>query len=393
MDNVSHTLNTSKPVGYIHIDDTRFNHAVGGIRLIQGVNKDEVIQLAEAMSLKLHIFGFPISGAKGGINSDEITDFYDFVAHPDVKKLISGKNKFDIQMITGPDIGTSEEEYYVALEKAGLSHLIRKGLLSRNSENYGLPLDNVVTAYGAIIASDVVLSPFGYRLLEDKRVKVVIEGFGKVGTGIAAILNGKAKIVGVSTRYGSIRNDEGFDISELLNLQNQFGDKFVSKIDNVKLPEKLFEIPCDLLIPGARTAVLTEEIAKLILNSSKPRAIVPVSNAPYTNDGLKLLQSGDIICFPDFIASAGAVIAAMIEFANAGGEDEALNLVEKAVRKESNLILSETKDKTGAYLLVYDFAVEKSKKNKEALIKQIIENPESLGIQELANRVIGKYLS
>lgn len=393
MDNVSHTLNTSKPVGYIHIDDTRFDLAVGGIRLIQGVNKDEVIQLAEAMSLKLHIFGFPISGAKGGINSDEMSDFYDFVAHSDVKKLISGKNKFNIQMITGPDIGTSEEEYYIALEKAGMSHLIRKGLLSRNSKNYGLPLDNVVTAYGVIIASDVVLSTLGYSLLENKGVKVAIEGFGKVGTGIAAILSDKAKIVGVSTRYGSIKNDEGFDIPELINLQHQFGDNFVSKFDNVELPEKLFEVPCDLLIPGARTAALTEEIAELILNHSKPKAIVPVSNAPYTSEGLKLLQSGDIICFPDFIASAGAVIAAMVEFANAGEEDEAMNLVEQATRKESNLILNETKAKTGSYLLVYDIAVEKSKKNKEVLVKQLIENPESLDIQKLAQRVIDKYLS
>ncbi|OLS19622.1 MAG: Cryptic catabolic NAD-specific glutamate dehydrogenase GudB, partial [Candidatus Heimdallarchaeota archaeon LC_2] len=89
-------------------------------------------------------------------------------------------------------------------------------------------------------------------------------------------------IVGISTRYGSIRNDEGFDISELIKLQNQFGDKLIDKFDNVEVPEKLFEIPCDLLIPGARTGVLTEKIANSIINFSKPKAIVPVSNAPYT---------------------------------------------------------------------------------------------------------------
>ena len=184
MPNFSFTLNTKQPVGNIHIEDTRFGFAAGGIRLIKGVSQEEVIQLAEAMSLKLHIFGFPMSGAKGGIDSDNMEDFYNFVAQPEVKELINGTNQFDLQLITGPDIGTSEEEYYIALEKAGLKHLIRKGLLSRKSEIYDLPLDNVVTAYGAIIASEVVLELLGLKLLKNNKIKVVIEGFGKVGTGI-----------------------------------------------------------------------------------------------------------------------------------------------------------------------------------------------------------------
>ena len=212
------TITTQDPQGYVHIDDARFPIAIGGIRLINNLNKEEVKDLARAMSLKLHIFGFPMSGGKGGIASDDMQDFYKFISHPEVKELIAGQHVNKVQLITGPDIGTSEEEYYIALEKAGLQQFIRKGLLSNISTKYSLPLDNIVTAYGAIVASDVLLRTLDLNS-ETGNIRYVIEGFGKVGTGIAAILHGNANLVGISTQYGSIRDTDGFDILQLIALQ------------------------------------------------------------------------------------------------------------------------------------------------------------------------------
>jgi glutamate dehydrogenase len=391
VENYDLTITTQNPEGYVHIEDVRFPFAVGGIRLITGVDKEEVKALATAMSLKLHIFGFPMSGAKGGINSDNINDLYEFVSDPQIKELVTGNNSNNIQLITGPDIGTSEEEYYVALRKAGLDHIVRKGLLSQNSEIYGLPLDNIVTAYGVVVAARELLRSQN-RDLFDGEVKYVIEGFGKVGTGIAAILKSKAKLLGVSTRYGSIVNDEGFDIDTLINKQSEIGDRLVNDFDNKADTTSLFEIPCDLIIPGARTGVITEEIANRIVDKAKPIAIVPVSNSPYTTRGLEILQKNGIICFPDFLASAGAVIAAMIEFAGAGGEKEAMALVESAISKETRDLISDTQNTTGSLRQIYEVAYEKSLRRKKHIIQNLDISGSFVDVQKLAREIINRYM-
>lgn len=390
MEDLSFTVVTQDPEGYVHVDDSRFPLAIGGIRLISGVGKEEVKQLARAMSLKLHMFGFPMSGGKGGVASDNMDDFYRFISESQIKELISGKHKNDVQFITGPDIGTSENEYYIALERAGLKQFIRKGLLSNNSNVYGLPLDNIVTAYGAVVASEVLLQTRNLILGKDK-INFVIEGFGKVGTGIAAILRGKANVVGLSTRYGSIRAENGFDIDELIKLQAQYGDHLVDKFHRKQETQDLFEIPCDILIPGARTGVITKEIATKIIAIAKPIAIVPVSNAPYTKEGLKLLQENDIICFPDFVASAGAVIAAMIEFAEAGGEDEAMQLVRNAIAKETAELIDESNKAYDSLKFIYNVALDKSQKRKIEILESINSSSEPQSIDELAKEVILRY--
>ncbi|MCE7735672.1 MAG: Glu/Leu/Phe/Val dehydrogenase [Candidatus Heimdallarchaeota archaeon] len=391
MDDYSFTVITQDPEGFVHIDDSRFPIAIGGIRLIKGVDKNEVKELAKAMSLKLHIFGFPMSGGKGGVASDDMQNFYKFISKSEIKELISGQHKKDVQLITGPDIGTSEDEYYKALEKAELHQFIRKGLLSQNSMEYSLPLDNIVTAYGAIVASEVLLRTLGVSFETDD-VSFVIEGFGKVGTGLAAIMYKKANLVGISTKYGSIQNEDGFDILGLIEQQKKFGDHLVDDFENKKDVQALFEIPCDVLIPGARTGVITKEIAQKIVDFSKPKAIVPVSNAPYTVEGLKILQDHGIICFPDFIASAGAVIAAMIEFAEAGGEEEAMKLVKNAITKETEDLIMESKKSTGSLNLIYDLALKKSKKRKLEILGSIDIADKPLSIDNLATAIIQKYM-
>ncbi|MHA2501699.1 MAG: Glu/Leu/Phe/Val dehydrogenase dimerization domain-containing protein, partial [Candidatus Kariarchaeaceae archaeon] len=128
-------LTTDNPTGFVSIDDTRFSLAVGGIRMISGVSANEVKLLSRSMSLKLHSFGFPMSGGKGGVDSDDASDFFKYIATPQVTNIINGTPS--LQFITGPDIGTSEDLYYEALRSAGLEMHIRKGLLSGISSRYG----------------------------------------------------------------------------------------------------------------------------------------------------------------------------------------------------------------------------------------------------------------
>jgi glutamate dehydrogenase/leucine dehydrogenase len=382
------SLQIEDPTGYVCIDDQRFPLSVGGIRLISGVTKEEVQDLSNAMVKKLHSYELPLSGAKAGVNSDNIEDLYRFVAHQEVKELIRGTKTH--QFITGPDIGTSEAEYHNALRKADLSELIRPGLLSNLSQEYGMPLDNIVTAFGAVVAAEEVMRKEKESDPLDN-IDIVIEGFGKVGTGLAKLLDGRANIVGLSTRYGCISDPKGFDINWILELTGRYGDNFVNHSGYQVQPVKdLFSIPCDLLIPGARTRVITRQIAEKIIKC-EPQAIVPVSNAPYTDEALMILHSHGIICFPDFIASAGALLAVMVEFAAVGGEKEALELVRAAVTFETRDLLLEAivcSDRTKS---IYQIAEERAMQRKIVLLEQISSQDEDFSIERVALDVINRY--
>ncbi|MHA2250078.1 MAG: Glu/Leu/Phe/Val dehydrogenase dimerization domain-containing protein [Candidatus Kariarchaeaceae archaeon] len=388
-------VKTYDPVGYIVIDDIRFPFSAGGIRLISGVNEKEVDELSKAMSLKLHSFELPISGAKGGVDSDNMEEFYNFIAKKEVKDLISGKSHH--QLITGPDIGTSEEEYHRALRKAGLPELVRPGLLSKVSETFGLPFDNIITAYGAIVAAEEVL-----RVNKEndplEGIRVAIEGFGKVGTGLAKLLNGRSKIVAISTRYGCITIENGhldqngeFKVYDLLKLQKEHGDRLIHKSGYTVHPtDYLFEVGYDLLIPGARTKVITSRIAQKIIKC-KPRAIVPVANAPYTSEGLLMLEDAGILCFPDFISSAGAVIAAMLEFVGAGGEQEAMTLVGAAITWETRDLILEAvacSDKTKSILTI---ATQRAERKKNEILDKLLSDKEQYTILHAAKELILRY--
>lgn len=370
------------PEGFVVFHDNAFNLGIGGIRLIKGVDLMETKLLAESMSQKLHMLNLPMSGAKGGINSDKIQDFYTFIYK--IKDLIRGDG--DMQFITGPDMGTSEEEYYIALEKSDLSEYIRPGLLSLPSVNYhSLPLDNIVTALGALVCcEELVRRDKNKDPLLNKRF--VLEGFGKVGTGIASIIKGRSKLVALSTRYGMIRADDGFNIDNILEMQTKFGDKFIFEMNRKVYPtEKLFEVPTDFLIPGARTHVIGGKVVDEIIKV-RP-IIVPVSNAPYTEEGISKLENSGIMCFPDFVSSAGAVIAAMAEFAGKDTENQALAVVREVQQIQTRELLRAGKA-CGIPTSLYRLAKDMVKTNRDIIVETVEQN---FSIQDIARNFISEF--
>ncbi len=394
------TVETEDPKGWVFIEDTSFPTSLGGIRLVKDADERETRLLAEAMSKKLHTYWLPISGAKAVVASDDINDFYKFIVNRKIVELIDGKGH---QFITGPDMGTSEREYYRALELANLSHLIRPGLLSSTSKYFDLPLDNVLTAYGVIIAVEQLVkmldqsTPFSPYAEEDPLIdkEFVIEGFGKVGTGLALLLKDRAKLVGISTRLGSVYNEDGFDIDELIKLQKKYGDHLIEYLDtNIQATDELYGFRCDIIIPGARTEVINASIAnKLLIHHPM---IVPVSNATYTREALSILEKHGIYCFPDFVVSAGAIIAAMIEFSGLhkyatkdyDAEDMAMDLISQAVSFETRDLLMESVACTDGKRTLSVIAEDRAQRNYNFLISQL-DKPKS--IRQMAIELISRY--
>ncbi len=414
------TFRTPSKKGLVSFAATDFPIGLGGIRMIKGVTQREVELLAIAMDLKLLTYHLPFNGAKCGIDnqSNDLDALITFVS--EIQDLLVGSSLYEIQglsmvkgdgkssdflqLITGPDMGTSEDMFLEALKKNGLHNIARKGLLSQQSRMFGIPLDNVVTGFGVVVAAEEIV-----RYMENKQKwedpllgkSYALEGFGKVASGIAMFLSERANLKAISNKFGTVIFDpnspfcsnDGFIVDDLIKIWKQKGDRMIYELELDILPNhKLFETEVDILIPGARIEAINLDVANKIVKS-QCKYIVPSANYPFTYQGRKMLESNKCIIVPDFIANAGAVIAAMLDFTTLDikrTEDNALNLVQSAINWEmKDLFLQAVACRDisnyGFKVSLYDIAISRALEKKKVL------NKSKLTIENIADDVITRY--
>lgn len=303
------------------VDNVALGPSIGGVRVSRDVSVEEVRRLARTMTMKNSIAGLPHGGGKAGIIADPsatekehyfrlfaraINDFHDY--------------------IPGPDMGSNEENMawiYDEIERA----------VGLPEEIGGLPLDKLgATGFGLSECAEVACSYAGIDL---KGARVAIQGFGSVGRAAARFLSEKgAIIVAVSDTKGCISNPDGLDIKELMTIKEETGSVIHYKKGGIKGCDELFLSPCDILIPAATPDVINRDNAGQI----KARLIIQGANIPATLEAEEMLHKRGIITVPDFIANAGGVIMAAMEYAKKT-EREAFDVISERVRKNTKLIL------------------------------------------------------
>ena len=134
---------------------------------------------------------------------------------------------------------------------------------------------------------------------------IAIEGFGKVGAGMAlASVRAGARIVGVSTVDGLLADPDGLDVDALFALRERFGDALVAHGPAPVRPrEELFDLECDVLVPGARPDSITRDVAARL----RCAVVAPGANVPYGPGAVEELYRRGIVAVPDFIANAGGI--------------------------------------------------------------------------------------
>jgi glutamate dehydrogenase (NAD(P)+) len=303
---------------FVVIDHDRFPVAAGGTRMLRDVRVEEVARLARAMTWKFSAFGIPYAGAKAGIrfaggDRDAVLAAYRRALEP-YRDLFT----------TGPDMGTSPEDF-----ADGDGPL---PLWARQHE--GLGMDDLATGHGVKAAAEAGLAHLGRTLAG---ATVAIEGFGKVGAGMArACSRAGARVVGVSTVAGLLADAGGLDVDELLALRERHGDRLVEHGPGPAMPrEALFELDCDVLVPGARPDSITREIAERV-----PCAVIaPGANVPYGAGAVEVLRRRGIVAVPDFLANAGGVHL-YVSVGDADSPLAALAAIEEIVRAAVARILA-----------------------------------------------------
>jgi len=242
-----------------------------------------------------------------------------------------------------------------------------------------MPLEDHLTGYGVVVAAKTACE---FVDLSMDGATVAIEGFGKVGGGVARYMaRSGAKVVAISSIEGAVYNPDGLDVEKMLEMRKKFGDKVVLEYEDAEQikKEELFTLPVDILVPGARPYVINKDNVDKI----QARLISPGANIPVTEEADEILLKRGVVVLPDFIANSGGVIAATLDRMSAS-EEQAFKLVEEKISSSIKKVLSEALDKkVSPTELAKEMAMER--------VKEALEKRQQLQAEDLERIVRKKF--
>src|SRR5580700_10538399 len=186
--------------GFVVFDLPGVPVSAGGTRLAPDVSVAEVALLARAMTYKFAALGAQVGGAKAGVRGNPGPS-------PDRDALMArycaeiGPLAAAGRFLTGPDMGTAEEDFAPLRER-------RAAPTALSAVIGGVPFEDLLTGYGVAAAADTALRTRWGWGWEGR--SVAIEGFGKVGGGVAReVIRRGGRVAAVSTLAGSIADPLG----------------------------------------------------------------------------------------------------------------------------------------------------------------------------------------
>jgi glutamate dehydrogenase (NAD(P)+) len=313
--------------GVLVVDNVAIGPSIGGLRMAPDVSTEECFRLARAMTFKNAAAGLAHGGGKAVLYGDPK------MPKSDKQQLIrafASALRNTEEYIFGPDMGTDEECMAWVHDEIGRS-------IGLPAELGGIPLDEIgATGFGLSHATDVALEYCDFEL---KGARIAVQGFGAVGMHAARFLTQRgAVLVAAADSGGTIHNPEGLDVSALIALKSG-GAALADFADAKKLGRnEIIGIPCEIWIPAARPDVIREDNVKLL----QTKLIVQGANIPITETAEQILASRGVLSIPDFIANAGGVICAAVEYQGAS-ESVALSTIEEKIRRNTRSVLETAK--------------------------------------------------
>lgn len=311
------------------VDNIAKGPAIGGMRMAEDVSTEECFRLARAMSFKNAAAGLAHGGGKVVIYANPK------MPKPDKQLLLRGLAhalRTETTYVFAPDMGTDEEcMAWIRDEVERVVGLPR--------ELGGIPLDEIgATGWGLSHVTDVATR---YCDVQLNGARVVVQGFGAVGMNVSRFLTAKgAVLVAVADSQGAVYNANGLDYDKLVALKQQ-GKSVADYADGKRLQRNdVIDVECDIWIPAARPDVIhADNVHRL-----KTRLVIEGANIPITHEAERTLYEKGILYVPDFIANAGGVICAAMEYHGAS-ETAAMQSIEEKLRRNTETVLMNAKQK------------------------------------------------
>jgi glutamate dehydrogenase/leucine dehydrogenase len=310
------------------VDNVACGPAMGGIRMAPDVSVEEVARLARAMTLKNAAAGLAHGGGKAGIVADPR------MPAAEKARLIRAFGRAIrhlAEYIPGPDMGTDEACMGHLHDEIGRAVGLPRVL-------GGIPLDAIgATGFGLAVAAEVAEEIAELPL---RGARVAIQGFGAVGRHAARFLAERgAVLVAVADSRGALARSEGLDVAEIIAFKEQ-GNAVADFPGGARLAAAdLVGVDCDIWIPAARPDVLDAGNAGRL----RAKLVLQGANIPATPEAEAILHARGIVSVPDFIANAGGVICAAVEY-HGGTETQAFAVIAEKIRANTRAVLTRARD-------------------------------------------------
>ena len=283
----------------------------GGIRYAPDVTLDEVRALASWMTWKCAVVNIPFGGAKGGVICNPKA-----MSQGELERMTRRYTSEIIDFIgpekdvPAPDVNTNEQTMAWIMDTYSM-HMRQTvtSVVTGKPINIGGSRGRTeATGRGVMVMCNESLR---YLNLPREGCRVVIQGFGNVGSNAARLLfeNGY-KVVGIAEYDGGLFNPAGIDIHQLLSYKERNGTILGFRNAEAMPSEEVLLGECDILIPAATENVITSRNAERI----QAKVLIEGANGPTTAVADEILADKRVFVVPDILANSGGVTASYFEW-------------------------------------------------------------------------------
>jgi glutamate dehydrogenase (NAD(P)+) len=283
----------------------------GGIRYSPDVTLDEVRALASWMTWKCAVVNIPFGGAKGGIICDPKN-----MSQGELERMTRRYTAELIEFIgpekdvPAPDMNTNEQTMAWIMDTYSMHmrQTVTSVVTGKPVNIGGSRGRREATGRGVSIVCDEAMKHLGMSI---DGCKVIVQGFGNVGSNSAKLLWDKGyTVIGIGEYDGALYNPNGIDIGKLLEHKAKTGTIHGFAEAEAADKDDLLLRPCDILIPAATENVITSRNAERI----RAKILCEGANGPTTPVADEILADKKVFVIPDILANAGGVTTSYFEW-------------------------------------------------------------------------------
>ena len=296
----------------IQHDDTR-GPFKGGLRYHPSVGREEVLGLAQLMTVKTALLDLPFGGAKGGITVKP-GDHSALEMERLTRALVTALDGLigpEVD-VPAPDVGTGPREMAWIVDAFAERNGLQPAVVTGKPEELGGSAGRVeATGRGVALVAAWAAEDRGIDL---QAARVAVQGFGNVATHAALGLHERGcRVVAVSNSSGALEREEGLDIPTLVAAHREAGGGIVlaEHVEGAEVDgQRVLSMDVDILVLAAMEGAVGAENHEHV----KATLVVEGGNAPIDCESEPDLAQRSVRVIPDLLANAGGVTVSYLEW-------------------------------------------------------------------------------
>jgi glutamate dehydrogenase (NAD(P)+) len=275
------------------------------------VDAREVTALAAEMTFKTAVMNLPFGGAKGGVRCDPTV-----LSLGELERL-TRRYTWEIMPLLGPDkdvpapdVNTDGRVMAWLMDTISMAHgeAITASVTGKPLAIGGTRGRREATSRGAFRC---LLAAAERRDIPLSAARVAIQGFGRVGTVLAELLDAAgARVVAIADDREAVANPDGILVPQAVD--------WVRRSDGVRSTPgttamdraAIFGVDCDIMV----SAGVQHQVDAAAAQQLTAPILVEAANSPTTPEADAILHEREVLVMPDLLAAAGGMVLAYFEW-------------------------------------------------------------------------------